>query len=114
MVVDGDSLVAGVFVCADMLVDAPVTPPAAANTPLASGRAHSRRIGRTTKQITMNETIKRKEKKSPFYNSYNKSTVSDNLTLYYLFFAVPFPCTFWYPALKHLVLILAKRSHKLC
>lgn len=65
MVVDGDSLVAGVFVCADMLVDAPVTPPAAANTPLASGRAHSRRIGRKTKQITMNETIKRKEKKAP-------------------------------------------------
>lgn len=65
MVVDGDSLVAGVFVCADMLVDAPVTPPAAANTPLASGRAYSRRTSRMTKQITMNETIKRKEKKAP-------------------------------------------------
>lgn len=44
VVVDGDSLTAGVFVCADMLVDAPVTSPAAADTPLASGRDAGRTI----------------------------------------------------------------------
>lgn len=43
LVVDGDSLAAGVFVRADMLVDTPVTPPATANTPLASSRAHSKK-----------------------------------------------------------------------
>ena len=39
-VVDGDSLPACVFMCADVLVDAPVTPPATANTTLAPSRAH--------------------------------------------------------------------------
>lgn len=36
---DGDSFAADLFVCTNMLVDTPVTPPSTANTPLASVQA---------------------------------------------------------------------------
>lgn len=41
LVVDSHSFGTDVFMCADMLVDTPVTPPTTADTPLASGREHS-------------------------------------------------------------------------
>lgn len=41
LVVDSHSFGADMFMCADMLVDTPVTPPTTADTPLASGREHS-------------------------------------------------------------------------
>lgn len=39
MVVDGDSLAAAVFVCAHMLMYAPVAAPATADAPLASSNS---------------------------------------------------------------------------
>lgn len=49
LIVNGDSLAASAFMCADMLVDTPVTPPTTANTPLASGRAQ--KVFATTQQL---------------------------------------------------------------
>lgn len=65
LVVDGDSMAAGVFMCADMLMNTPITPPATANTPLASGRRRNKRAD--------NSKIRRK-----LWNGLNVGKVNKN------------------------------------
>lgn len=51
LIVDGDASAAGGSVCADMLMDTPVTPPATANTTLASGKKKSKQKNKIQQKI---------------------------------------------------------------